>query len=43
VIRHRGTTPFDAYEIDAGDHLYSAALALKWQADRKKNIGKIKS
>lgn len=30
VIRHRGTTPFDAYEIVTGHHRYAAALELKW-------------
>jgi hypothetical protein len=32
VTRHRGTTPFDAYQIIAGHHRYAAALALKWRA-----------
>jgi len=31
VTRHRGTTPFEAYQIIAGHHRYAAALALKWQ------------
>jgi ParB-like chromosome segregation protein Spo0J len=30
VTRHRGTTPFDAFEIVAGGHRYSAALQLRW-------------
>ena len=31
VVRHRGTTPFDAYQIVTGHHRYAAALQLKWQ------------
>ena len=34
VTRHRGTTPFDAYEIVAGHHRYAAALDMKWKAIR---------
>lgn len=34
VVRHRGTTPFDAYEIVAGHHRYAAALSLKWRTVR---------
>lgn len=31
TVRHRGTTPFDAYEVVAGNHRYKAACNLGWQ------------
>lgn len=34
TVRHRGTTPFDAYEIVSGHHRYAAALQLKWRTIR---------
>ena len=34
VVRHRGTMPFDAFEIVAGHHRYAAALELKWRKVR---------
>lgn len=31
VVRHRGTTPYDAFAIIAGHHRYEAARALGWE------------